>query len=157
MTMQLNIGDHTSSEPGYIAFPGHHLKTIRWARTKAIWITKNLPRADTYFRSLPDGRSLSELLADSGIWINYSPTMPHFGETNAVSGKEIAISERSFRIGRWTVLATLVHELAHSNGADGEPSKAAEEAVLACGMGNQSEKRSGKDDPFTPYDPTITG
>jgi hypothetical protein len=157
MTMQINIGDHTSSETGYIAFPGRHLQTMRWARTKAIWITKNLPRADTYYRALPGRRSLTELLADASIWINYSPTMPYFGETNAVSGKEIAISERAFRIGRWTVLATLVHELAHSNGADGEPSRAAEEAVLACGMGYQSEKSSGKDDPWTPYNPTITG
>jgi len=157
MVMQLNIGDHTSSEAEYIAFPARHLRTVRWARTRALWVARNKPAADVYYRGLPGGRSLTELLADSSIWVNYAATMPHFGETNAVSGKEIAISERSFRIGRWTVLATLVHELAHSNGADGEPSRAAEEAVLACGMGYRSERASGSDDPFTPYDPTISG
>jgi hypothetical protein len=73
------------------------------------------------------------------------------------SGREVAISEQAFRIGRWTVLATLVHELAHTNGAPDRPSTAAEEAVLACGMGYNSEKTSGRDDTFTPYNPTIRG
>jgi hypothetical protein len=157
MGMQINIGDHTSSEVGYIAFPRRHLETIRWARKHAVWITANKPRANTYFKSLPDGRSLTEILADSSIWVNYHATMIHFGETNAVSGREVAISEQAFRIGRWTVLATLVHELAHTNGAPDRPSTAAEEAVLACGMGFNSEKTSGRDDTFTPYNPMIRG
>jgi hypothetical protein len=162
MTMQINIGDHTSSEAGYIAFPTQHRPAIRWARTKAQWITKNIPAANTYFKTLPNGRSLTQLLADSSIWVNFHPTMPHFGETNRVGGKEIAISITSLRIGRWTVLGTLIHELAHSNGAPindalGNPSPLAERALLACGLGKQSELTSGIDDPSTPYDPTIGG
>ena len=98
MTMQINIGDHTSSQAGYIAFPSKHRPAIRWARTKAQWITRNLPAADTYFKGLPNGRTLTELLADSSIWVNFHPTMPHFGETNQVGGKEIAISITSLRI-----------------------------------------------------------
>ena len=157
MTMQINIGDHISTEAGYIAFPNHRKPTIRWARTKAKWITKNIPAADVYFRGLPGGRSLTELLADNTIWVNYHATMVAFGETNSVGGKEIAISTTSFRIGRWTVLATLIHELAHSNGAPGGIDKRAERAVLACGLGKKTEITTGIDDPWTPYDPNIGG
>jgi len=154
--IQINIGDHTSSQAGYIAFPYNKQDTVRWARRKARWIAANITTADPYFRTLPNGKSLTALLADSSIWINYHPTMTHFGETNFAGGKEIAIANTSFRIGRWTVLATLVHELAHVNGDDGS-GQAAERAVLACGLGKQSELTTGVDDPNTPYDPTIHG
>jgi hypothetical protein len=157
MGMQINVGGHTSSEVGYIAFPANLRDTIRWARTRATWIAANKATANVYFKTLSGGKSLTELLADSSIWVNYHPTMPHFGETNTVGGKEIAISQSSFKIGRWTVLATLIHELAHSNGAPGGASKAAEEAVLACGMGHTSEKTSGADKTATPYNPGISG
>jgi len=157
MTMQINIGDHASPTAGYIAFPASKRATIRWARRRANWITKNKPTADVYYRTLPGGRSLTQLLADNTIWINYHPTMVHYGETNAVGGKEIAISNTAHRIGRWTVLATLVHELAHSNGAPGGADQSAERALLACGLGKRSERTSGVDDPHTPYDPDIEG
>lgn len=158
MGMQINIGDHTSSEAGYIAFPNNKLETIRWARTKARWIAANISTANTYYRGLPGGKSLTELLADSTIWVNYHPTMVDFGETNFAGGKEVAISVTSFRIGRWTVLATLVHELAHVNGVRGSVQpQAAERAVLACGLGKQSEADTGVDDPYTPFNPTIRG
>ncbi len=156
--IQINIGDHVSSQAGYIAFPNDRLSTIRWARTKAIWIAANVSTANPYFRGLPGGRSLSELLADRSIWINFHPTMVDFGETNFAGGKEIAIAVTSYRIGKWTVLATLVHELAHVNGVRGAAlPQAAERAVLACGLGRQSELTSGVDDPSTPYNPTIRG
>ena len=118
---------------------------------------QNNPTADVYYRTLPGGRSLTQLLADNTIWINYHPTMVHYGETNAVGGKEIAISNSAYRIGRWTVLATMVHELAHSNGAPGGADQSAERALLACGLGKPSERTSGVDDPHTPYDPDIEG
>jgi hypothetical protein len=140
----------------YIAIPNYDRNTALWARTKAIEITKKIPRANSYFRSLPNGRSLTDLLGDSTIWVNYGPGLLGYGEINMVGGKEIAISPTAFRIGRWTVLATLIHELAHSNGAAGGSSTAAEEAVLACGLGKRSEQRKG-DDSYTPYDPTIAG
>ena len=157
MTLQINIGDHTSSEAGYIAFPNQFLPQIRWARTKAQWITRNIPSADVYFRTLPGGRSLRALLADNTIWVNYNATINYFGETNRVGGKEIAIGRSAFRIGRWTVLATLIHELAHSNGAPGGTDTQAERAVLQSGLGKRSESTSGTDDPWTPFDPTIQG
>ncbi len=156
--IQINIGDHTSSEPDYIAVPARLLGQLRWARKHAIWISKNLPGADVYYRTLPEGRSLTQLLADATIWINYHPTSTDFGLTNHASGKEIAICNPSFRRGRWQVLATLVHELAHVDGVRGRTNpQGAERAVLECGLGRRSELTTGRDDPSTPYDPTISG
>lgn len=157
MTIQINIGDHVSTEVGYISFPMKYLPDMRWARKKARAIAARIPSADVYFRALPDGKSLTTLLQDNSIWINYHPTMPHFGETNQVSGKEIAISIGACRIGRWTMLATLIHELAHVNGAPGGTDRKAEEALLACGLGKKSEHRRGVDDPYTPFSPDIEG
>ena len=155
--VQINIGDHTSSQAGYIAIPNHYRARMRWARSKAFWIVENKPAADVYFSALPGGKSLRTLLRDNSIWVNYHATMPFFGETNAVGGKEIAISSMAFRMGRWTVLATMIHELAHVDGAPGGTDQSAERALVACGLGKQSELTTGVDDPHTPYDPDIEG
>ena len=53
-------------------------------------------------------------------------------------------------------MASLVHELAHVDGVRGSLLPlAAEESLLACGLGKKSEKTTGVDDPNTPYDPNI--
>jgi hypothetical protein len=156
MTLQINIGDHVSSEPTYVTVPPKLRDMLRWARSRAKTIAKKNPAADVYFRGLPGGRSLTQVLGDSSIWINFAPALTAYGETNMVGGKEIGIGPISFRIGRWTVLATLIHELAHSNGAPGGGDTRAEGAVRACGMGKASET-PGHDDPYTPYDPNIGG
>jgi hypothetical protein len=156
MTLQINIGDHTSSEADYLPVPPNLREPLRWARTRALQLVNHNPGANLYFSGLPGGRSLGALLQDRTIWINYAPTLSAYGETNMVGGKEIAIGPMAFRIGRWTVLATLIHELAHSNGAPGGTDHRAEQAVYECGMGRLGE-RSGSDDPRTPYDPSIGG
>lgn len=153
--IQLNMGDHTSPIPDYVPFLARDRGTMRWARDRARWITRRLPSADRYFVTLPLARSLTQLLADSSIWVNYNPIIPDFGEA-IIGGTELSIGRSAFAMGRWSVLATLVHELAHINGAPGGSSKAAEEAVLAAGMGRASEK-GGRDDAWTPYDPDIGG
>jgi hypothetical protein len=155
MGLQINIGDHKSSVTTYVAIPNYYRNTTFWARTKANEIASTIPSANIYFRGLPNGRSLSDLLGDSSIWVNYAPVTLDYGLTNWVGGKEIAIGPAAFRVGRWTVLATLIHELAHVNGAPLNTT-AAERAVLACGLGKRSEQSEG-DDPYTPYDPRITG
>jgi hypothetical protein len=158
MSIQINIGDHASSEaPRYVAVPFSHRFAASWARARAKLVARNMPSANTYFRSLPGGRSLSDLLADRTVWVNYGPGLGYYGETNFVGGKEIAIGPLAFRWGRWTVLGTLIHELAHSNGAPGGASAAAEEALLHCGLGRLSEKHTGTDDHGTPFEPGITG
>lgn len=160
MTIQINIGDHLSPHVGFIAFPDTRRDTIRWARRRAILIAKNMPSADVYFRGITAGaRSLTELLADSNIWVNFHATLIDFGVTPGAAGfaTECAIGPRAFRIGRWTVLATLIHELAHCNGAPGGASTVAEDALPHCGLGKLSELRTGVDDPHTPYTPGLSG
>ncbi|MCK9607410.1 MAG: hypothetical protein M0R33_13300 [Methylomonas sp.] len=160
MTFQINIGDHASPNAGFIAFPDSRRGTMRWARQRALWIARNIPSADVYFRGITSGaRSLTALLADSSIWVNYHATLTDFGVTPGSSGfaTECAIGPAAFRIGRWTVLATLIHELAHCNGAPGGSSTAAEDALPHCGLGRLSEFRTGVDDPRTPYTPGLGG
>ena len=160
MTIQINIGDHISPHAGFIAFPNAHRDTMRWARRRAIWIAQNIPSADVYFRNITGGaRSLTALLADRNIWTNYHATLADFGVTPGAAGfaTECAIGPSAFRIGRWTVLATLIHELAHCNGAPGGGSTVAEDALPHCGLGKLSEFRTGVDDPHTPYTPGLSG
>jgi len=115
-----------------------------------------MPEANKYFAHLPFRRTLTHLLEMKSIWVNFSVTMgTDVGQTTMFN--EIAIAPIAFRIGRWTVLATVIHELAHSNGAAwGPDSKEAETATLACGLGRKSEQWLG-DDPYTPYSPDLGG
>jgi hypothetical protein len=156
--MQINIGDHTSSHADWITVPAKYLSMMRWARTKCIWIAANKPAANTYFKTLKHGRSLTDIVNDRSIWINYKVDAVVYGWAET-PGTELAMTTRSFREGRWQLLASLCHELAHTNGADEDDPNGsqAEEAVLHCGMGYKKEKTSGVDDPFTPYNPTIHG
>lgn len=158
--IQINIGDHTSPHNGYIAFPENVRDTMRWARQRALWIVRNTPSADVYFRNICTGaRTLTALLADSNMWVNYHATMNDLGVTPGASGfaTECAIGPRAFRRGRWTVLATLIHELAHCNGAPGGASTQAEDALPECGLGRRTERSSQIDDPRTPYVPGLAG
>jgi hypothetical protein len=158
MSIQINVGDHVSPQAGYLAVPLHLRDVTRWARTRAQTISRGMPGADVYFRTLPGGRSLTALLADRTIWINYGPGLGGYGETDVAGGREMAISTTAYRLGRWTVLATLIHELAHVNGVQGRLTpQAAEDALLSCGLGRRSERTSGVDDARTPFDPTIGG
>lgn len=157
MPIQMNAGDHISPHPGWVAVPSARRPMVNWARKKARAIATGMASADQYFKTLPGGRTLRNLLNDSTIWINYAPAMASFGAQSVAHPNEIAIGPSAFRIGRWTVLATLIHELAHVNGAPGGNDRRAEEALVNCGLGRQIEKTSGVDDPRTPYDPTIAG
>jgi hypothetical protein len=157
-TFQINIGDHSSPIGHYRAFSkaGSSYSMLKWARKKVFAIAEHNPPANTFFRSLPGGRSLTSLIKDSGIWVNYAPTVaPLFGQTKMGTG-EIGISDRPFSTGKWMVLATLIHELAHVNGAPNTGGNTlAEEAVYHCGLGSASEYFDGIDDPSTPYDPDL--
>lgn len=157
MSIQMNIGDHLSPETGWVSVPANHRPKLSWARRRARVVAQRIPSANVFFKRLPGGRSLSSLLGDRTIWINFDPSEPAFGAQSGAHPHEIAMGPSSFRMGRWTVLATLIHELAHVNGAPGGSDRRAEEALLHCGLGRRSEKTTGIDDPRTPYDPDIEG
>lgn len=100
----------------------------------------------TSFNSLPGGKTLHGMV-NSAIWINYDPSGKDWGW--CIPGSypdDIVVTGLACRMGRWSLLGTFVHELAHLNGADGF-SHAAEETLRGCGL--QS--------PNGPYDPGIRG
>src|SRR5689334_17412721 len=111
MPIQMNVGDHVSPHPGWVAVPATHRPVLNWARKRASAIAVGMPSADRYFSSLPKGRSLRALLNDRAIWINFDPAAVEFGANSIAHPNEVAIGPSAFRIGRWTVLATLIHEL----------------------------------------------
>jgi hypothetical protein len=85
------------------------------------------------FRALPSGRTFAQVWADPTIWISFDPDRTgKYGVTDRVGGKEISITEYSLMMGAWTVAATLIHELAHVNGAPGGASHAAEATLSRC-------------------------
>jgi hypothetical protein len=86
------------------------------------------------FKALPNGRTFAQVWADPFIWINYDPKNDghNYGVTNRVSGSEVSITQFALRMGHWTTAATLVHELAHTNGAPGGASHAAEGTLSRC-------------------------
>lgn len=155
MGIQINVGDHVSPDPNYVRVPPYYLPALRWARDRANKIAKNMPSADRYFLRLPLRRTLSSILADSSIWINYHATLPHYGATSRRFPGEIALGRFAFVEGRWMLLGTLLHELAHVAGADGR-TRSAEQTLVHCGLGRPSEI-SGVDDPKTPFDPRVRG
>jgi hypothetical protein len=76
--MQLNVGDHvtavTNPDFTFTSFPitalgkgGGIRWQMQWARTKANEIARAIATANTYFRTLPAGRSLSDILADNSL------------------------------------------------------------------------------------------
>jgi len=69
-------------------------------------------------------------------------TVGWYGVTFGASGKEISISQPAFKKGRWWVAGTLVHELAHVNGA-GQTTDAADATLLKCGLKNAYEGAIG--------------
>ncbi len=87
MGIQINTGDHTSPVTRYSAVPSGKRDTLKWARTKAKGIAKGNPKANTYFRGLLGGRTLSQLMNDRTIWINYCSSLSLFGEAQ-INGKE---------------------------------------------------------------------
>lgn len=67
-----------------------------------------------YFRGLPNHRSFQEVVEDPRIWISRDPAGPAAAET---VGMHITVGREPLRWGYWAVAATLLHELAHINGA----------------------------------------
>jgi hypothetical protein len=94
------------------------------------------------FRALPGGRTFAQVWNDPAVWISFDPGGKG-GRFGATLGKEVTLSQYTYRMGQWTLVATLIHELAHVNGADGI-THAAERTLQKCLMGAH-------------HDPTILG
>ncbi len=106
---------------------------------QALFILKNnikgMKPCNERFKKLPNGRSFDDILNDDSIWISYDDrrSVDWYGITNRVGGNEISISQETFDIGRWFVAGTLVHEMAHVNGAPTTTGDA-DDTLLYCGV-----------------------
>jgi hypothetical protein len=88
---------------------------------------------DDCFSRLPGGRTFTDVFDDPSVFVSFDPSGPFPATTDSVGGREVSINASEFRIGRWSVAATLVHELAHVNGAD-TVSADAENTLRCCGF-----------------------
>jgi hypothetical protein len=93
---------------------------------------------NSYFSHLPGGRTFKAVWEDPGVWIHWDPRPDpgFYGATShAFSVADVTISNFALNKGVWATVATLVHELAHVNGAPGGTSTLAEGALKPCGVG----------------------
>ena len=104
---------------------------------QAIWIIENRIRGfrpcNKAFQKLPGGRTFDDVWNDASVWISRDPGNQQ-GRFGATLGNEVTITRFSLRMGRWTTAATLVHELAHVNGAGA--GHEAEGTLLSCLLTN---------------------
>jgi hypothetical protein len=125
----VTLGDGTKWDP----YPNDNR---RRTLDRALFIlrhnVRNMRPCDNCFKSLPGGKTFTEVFGDPSIFISFDPSGPNRG-VSIVSGNDITISVSEFRIGRWSVAATLVHELAHINGAPNNTGDA-ENMLNCCGF-----------------------
>lgn len=122
------INTPASGHAGPAPIPGGHqylayadarmLATLRAAIRIIDSRIKGSTPCNNAFKALPGGRSFAEVWADNTVWLNFDPSK-QFGDFGARRGKEVTITAYAFGMGHWTVAATLVHEMAHVNGAPG--------------------------------------
>lgn len=112
-------------------------KKVRRTLDQALYILKHNIRGvkpcNKCFAALPGGRTFDDVFDDATVFVSFDPSGPNSGVTDAVGGREITISVSEFQGGRWTVAATLVHELAHVNGASATTADA-EKSLKCCGL-----------------------
>ena len=92
------------------------------------------------FSKLPNGRSFDQVIDDDGIWVSYCASTTSLGTTEQGT-KEITIFEKAFQRGVKVVASTLLHELAHVNGAS-QSGLQAEGTLLCCGFSKEYDKEN---------------
>lgn len=129
--------------------PAEYLRTLERAQTIIQVRIVGHYQSDKIFKALPGRRSFREMFDLLNNWINYDPSnkLNDWGWTiPSLYPNDIVLTRFTLRMGRWSTAGTIVHELAHLNGADGT-SHAAENTLRFCGL----QSAQG------PYDPSIRG
>jgi len=114
----------------YTNAESHNLALLRRAMNIIDTRIKGHAPCDVAFKALPGGRSFADIWSDTSIWINYDPDHRP-GYYGASFIKDVTIAKYAFSKGYWVVAATLIHELAHVNGAGIHDTKA-EDTLKAC-------------------------
>ena len=92
------------------------------------------------FSKLPNGKSFDQVLDDNDIWVSYCSSTTSLGTTEQGT-KEITIFEKAFQRGVTVVASTLLHEMAHVNGAS-QNGLQAEGTLLCCGFSKEYDKEN---------------
>lgn len=149
LSINAGSGIH-SGPPRSSAVATEYLYTVNQAVSILLNGMRNNSLCNSSFSNLSGGRSFQHMFDDHTIWINYDPD-----NTGNLWGwaipqtypNDIVICRYALRMGKWSTAATIVHELAHLNGAPGRPSHAAEQRVRECRMMS----------PNGPYDSSVQG
>lgn len=126
-------GPRASASYSFLPYTNdEYLRTLKRAMDIIAARIKDDQGCNAAFEELPGGKSFADIWKDPDVWINYDPSNKagKFGARRRGT-KEITICKYALRMGRWTVAATLVHELAHVNGAPGDDSQA-EDTLKKC-------------------------
>lgn len=116
---------------------GQIKSAMNWIQDAVVNSADCSASCDEAFQTLPGGRTFSDIWSDPQIWISFlkTPDTKVFGQAKRW-GCDLAVSYGSFRLGWKMVAATLVHELAHLNGA-GDKTTDAEDTLLHCGLASK--------------------
>jgi hypothetical protein len=114
------------------------LATVREAFRIIERSVKHHDECNAAFRQMPGGRSLAAVWSDPTVWVCFDPSTAA-DKDGATLGKEVTISKGACNQGAEHVAATLVHEMAHVNGATSEFS--AEDVLNHCGLGHHYNAR----------------
>ena len=120
----LNLFRYVRNQPGRYTDPSGFLTIdpafnsgCLAALKRALDIVRKLPKkCDCAFRKIGSHRSLKQLVADPSITVHFDPapeTTDEGGHTLDGDTHNIWITPLACRLGRWTLAATLVHELTH--------------------------------------------
>ncbi|MFS1525082.1 hypothetical protein ACL7TT_13390 [Microbulbifer sp. 2304DJ12-6] len=83
------------------------------------------------FKTLPDGKSFTDIWNLKNVWISYDPDRSGNKYGVALNKQHISITAYALAMGQWMTAATIIHELAHVNGAPGNNTQA-EDMLLKC-------------------------
>src|SRR5215813_10528810 len=123
---------------------GQRIRRLREAIHHIVSHISTYEAANAAFRALPGHQALSEMIRRRVIVISYSP---YNFTVYAASGPDgLSLTGRCFHGTHATgrrVEATIIHELAHLNGASDDPSSLeAENVLLHCRMGDVFDRRN---------------
>lgn len=129
--------------------PTNYLHTLRQALSLLRYRVRDNAGCNASFEQLPFKNNFQSFFDNAYIWINYDSRNDGWCGWMRVetSPMDIVVTQFALRMGKWLTAATIIHELAHLNGAPGGESHAAELRVLECRL------HSAKG----PYDPSAKG
>jgi hypothetical protein len=147
---QIHLPTSTYTAPGSISgwqwlpFTNKtHLATLQSAILLIDSKVKNFTPCNNAFKALSGKKTFLQVWNDKSIWISFDPDKKGTKYGVTLNKKHISITQYALSMGKWTTAATLVHELAHVNGAPGT-NQDAENTLLSCMLKSL-------------HDPTIIG